>query len=281
MLLTALILTQTQVELRTLGSIQNKEIGEMSGIARSSLNPKTYWVHNDSGDTARIFAIDKSGNTVGSEGGYLIDGAVNLDWEDIAVDGNTIYIADTGNNLNFRKELTVYAVKEFKVGHAAANYQSTAYRIAWPDQTEFPPTGDWNFDCEALAVRKGTMYFVTKWRDKTHKLPARGGSLYRLKNPSATKLNKPQKLDTKLDFGGWVTACDLSPDGRRLAVLVQAPQQSVWIFDMTKGDKVLSHPLKQIRFKGAKQCEAVCWDGSDKLIVTNEQADLYEITIPD
>lgn len=277
MILTALLLAQTQVELRVLGSIQNKEIGEMSGIARSSVNPNTYWVHNDSGDSARLFAVYISGNTVGSEGGYLIDGAVNVDWEDIAVDGNTIYVADTGNNLNFRKELTVYAVKEFKVGSSAASHKSTAYRMAWPDQKEFPPSGDWNFDCEALAVRKGVMYFVTKWRGKDRRGPAMGASLYRLKGASTTKLNKPEKLDTKLDMGGWVTACDLSPDGRRLAVLVQAPQQSVWIFDMTKGDKVLSRPLKQIRFKGAKQCEAVCWDGKDKLIVTNEQGDLFEI----
>ena len=277
MLLAALLITQTSVELKTVGQIQNKEISEMSGIARSVKNPNTYWVHNDSGDSARIFAISKSGATVGDPKGYQIEGAANLDWEDVAVDGDTIYIADTGNNLNFRKELTVYSVKDFAVKGKPG--KTTTYRIAWPDQTEFPPSGDWNFDCEAFAVRKGTMYFVTKWRAANHKGPALGASLYRLKNPSASKLNKPEKLDTKFKMDGWVTACDLSADGKKLAVLVQAPLQCVWIFDMTKGDKILSVPLAQLSFKGAKQCEALCWDGKDKLIITNEQGDLFEIGI--
>jgi hypothetical protein len=278
MILAALLLAQTPVELKNLGKIQNKEIDEMSGIARSSKNPGVYWVHNDSGDSARIFAIRRDGTSVGAEGGYPIEGAVNLDWEDIAVDGDTIYIADTGNNLNFRNELTVYAVKDFPINGKPG--KTTAYRIAWPDQTEFPPSGDWNFDCEALAVRKGTMYFVTKWRDKTHKFPAQGASIYRLKNPSTTKLNKPEKLDTKPRMDGWVTACDLSPDGKRLAVLVQSPLQCVWIFDMTKREKILSVPLAQYSFRGAKQCEAICWDAKDKLIITNEQGDLFEVAAP-
>lgn len=277
MLLTALLIAQTNVTLTTIGKIENKEINEMSGIARSSKNPGAYWVHNDSGDSARIFAISRKGASLGSGSGYKLDGAVNLDWEDIAVDGDTIYVADTGNNLNFRKELTVYALKDFDLAKRPGKV--TTYRIAWPDQKEFPPEGDWNFDCEALAVRKGVMYFVTKWRDRTHRFPAHGAAIYRLKGASTSKLNKPEKLDVKLDLDGWVTACDLSPDGKRLAVLVQAPAQSVWIFDMTRGNKVLSCPVAHLRFSGAKQCEAVCWDGKDKLIVTNEQGDLYEVGV--
>ena len=280
MLLAALLLSQSTVELTKIGSIESKTIKEMSGIARSVRFPYAYWVHNDSGDKARVFAIDRQGKSIGAHEGVVIEGAVNLDWEDIAVDGDTIYVADTGNNLNFRKELTVYAIKDFDPVQATTSAVYRSYRLIWPDLKEFPPEGQWNFDCEALAVRKGTMYFVTKWRDKSHRLPAQGAALYRLKNASTSKVNIPEKLDTKLDMGGWVTACDLSPDGRRLAVLVQAPQQSVWIFDLTKGDKVLSHPLRQIKFKGAKQCEAVCWDGKDKLIVTNEQGDLYEVAAP-
>lgn len=279
MVLAALLVFQSTVELKKIGSIESKQIDEMSGIARSMKFPYAYWVHNDSGDKARLFAIDRKGDSIGAEGGFEIEGAANLDWEDIAVDGDTIYVADTGNNLNFRKELTVYAIKDFDPVQATTSAVYRSYRLIWPDQNAFPPEGDWNFDCEALAVRKGVMYFVTKWRSKDRRGPAQGASLYRLRGASTSKLNKPEKLDTKLDMGGWVTAFDLSRDGRRLAILVQAPQQSVWIFDMTKGDKVLSHPLKQIRFKGAKQCEAVCWDSKDKLIITNEQGDLFEMEV--
>jgi hypothetical protein len=44
--------------------------------------------------------------------GIQIEGTVNIDWEDIAIDGDTLYIADVGNNANARRDLAVYAVKE-------------------------------------------------------------------------------------------------------------------------------------------------------------------------
>jgi hypothetical protein len=42
------------------GSITAPTIDEASGLAVSRLNDNILWVHNDSGDTARIFAIDRN-----------------------------------------------------------------------------------------------------------------------------------------------------------------------------------------------------------------------------
>jgi hypothetical protein len=64
------------------GTIQNSSINEASGIAASRMNPNVLWTHNDSGDSARVFAMTAAGTNLGT---YSISGASATDWEDIAV----------------------------------------------------------------------------------------------------------------------------------------------------------------------------------------------------
>ncbi len=44
--------------LERLGTVAYEPIDELSGIVKSRTYPDVYWVHNDSGDEARIFAVD-------------------------------------------------------------------------------------------------------------------------------------------------------------------------------------------------------------------------------
>ncbi len=51
-----------QVETRPseqLSLLEDKAINESSGLARSQHHPDHYWTHNDSGDTPRLFLIDR------------------------------------------------------------------------------------------------------------------------------------------------------------------------------------------------------------------------------
>ncbi|MGZ4000098.1 MAG: hypothetical protein ACXVIY_05695, partial [Mucilaginibacter sp.] len=43
------------------GHLQSKEMDEISGIAASGIHDGVYYVHNDSGDTSRFFAITPDG----------------------------------------------------------------------------------------------------------------------------------------------------------------------------------------------------------------------------
>jgi dipeptidyl aminopeptidase/acylaminoacyl peptidase len=272
-------------------------IDEMSGIVKSRRFKDTYWVHNDSGDLPRIFAVRKDGRTIlpprynrkedagKDEGkriyeGITINGASNLDWEDITIDGDTLYIADTGNNFNFRKDLCVYALKEPDPNSSTATHILRRIAVEYPDQTEFPPSGPWNWDCEAVAAYKGKLYFVSKWRVGASGTPGDGAALYVLDKPKSDQVNTLKKLDVTTTLGGWVTGADISPDGKTLAVVVQAPTQSVWLFDMTKGPKVLSRPIGRTVLKNGNQLEAICWDDNNRLIITNEQAQIFEIERP-
>src|SRR5215203_1068814 len=64
------------------GTIQNSLITEASGIAASRMNSNVLWTHNDSGDSARVFAMTPAGTNLGT---YSLTGAGATDWEDIAV----------------------------------------------------------------------------------------------------------------------------------------------------------------------------------------------------
>ena len=69
------------------GTVASAEIREASGLVASRRHPGVLWVHNDSGDTARIFATRPDGTHLGI---YSIMGAGSADWEDIVTPRYTI-----------------------------------------------------------------------------------------------------------------------------------------------------------------------------------------------
>lgn len=81
------------------GKIDNPEINEASGIVASVSHPGYFWVHNDSGDEARIFLIDSMGSYHATC--YLYDTKAR-DWEDITMmtkgGKNYLVIGDIGDN---------------------------------------------------------------------------------------------------------------------------------------------------------------------------------------
>ena len=79
--------------------IPNIQINEASGLAASRLHPGVLYTHNDSGDRARIFAVDSESGETLAEYDVARPGA-NHDWEDMAVgvcpsqSGSCIYIGE-------------------------------------------------------------------------------------------------------------------------------------------------------------------------------------------
>ena len=75
------------------------------------------------------------------------------------------------------------------------------------------------------------------------------------------------------------TGADLSPDGRKLAVLTA---DALWVFDKpAKGDKWLSSSARRVMLplQKTKQAEAVCWEDDKTLRVTNEQRELFLVRL--
>ena len=75
--------------LRPISSLDFTLIEESSGLVQSRKYPGVYWTHNDSGDSARLYAVTKNGKIIHPPGnidyqGILVFEASNTDWEDIA-----------------------------------------------------------------------------------------------------------------------------------------------------------------------------------------------------
>lgn len=106
---------------KTLATVKSADVTEASGIAASSKNPGVFWVHNDSGDSARVFAVGSDGELKAT---LAFDTAKPSDIEDIAleVDGDNsyLYLGDIGDNAEARTSLTIHRVAEPKLGDGAA-----------------------------------------------------------------------------------------------------------------------------------------------------------------
>ncbi len=95
------------------GTLADPALVEVSGVVASRRHPGVFWVHNDSGDRARIFAIDETG---ARRGEFVIDGVEATDWEDIALvpgsSGDDIVVADIGDNAAQRSSVRLLHVPE-------------------------------------------------------------------------------------------------------------------------------------------------------------------------
>ncbi len=109
-----LVATQdTTISIDTLGYSTDTRLKEISGLVVSRKNPGVFWVHNDSGDQAVVYALDQD---MSIQAMITVNGAKHTDWEDITqatIDQkNYLFIGDIGDNQALRKSITVYKVAE-------------------------------------------------------------------------------------------------------------------------------------------------------------------------
>jgi hypothetical protein len=92
--------------------LQDPEMTESSGLAESS-RAGIFWSHNDSGDHARLFAVEPNRGTLGQ---VLLDGIEAVDWEALGTcneEGkNWIVVADCGDNQAKRNSIQLYKFLE-------------------------------------------------------------------------------------------------------------------------------------------------------------------------
>jgi hypothetical protein len=239
---------------------------ENSGIVKSRQYPDLFWVHNDSGDDPKIYPIRASGEDYRSaryagDLGVTIATAINVDWEDIAINASgQIIVADVGNNRNDRRDLVLYVIPE-PSPDAGRTTAIKRYFIRYPEQTAFPPpAGDMNFDCEAVFTIGDTIYCFSK--NRGNKLT----SLYRLDGPQSDEVTTLTLLET-LDLNGQVVGADASEDGKRLAVITY---RDLWLFERASTrDSFFNGRVAWAPFKG-DQVEAVCFASPHTVFMIDE-----------
>jgi hypothetical protein len=107
-------------------------LDEASGLV---LSRGLLWTHEDSGGPATVFGLSPRGKLVRE---IALPG--NVDWEDIAARGSTLYVGDIGDNAMSRPSITVFR-------------DTTPIELRYPDGPH---------DAEALLVDGRTIVIVTK-----------------------------------------------------------------------------------------------------------------------
>ncbi len=283
---------------RMIGKVAHAPINEMSGIVKSRRFDGVYWVHNDSGDVARLFAVNRMGEVIithflqqsyygetlqaGKEEwpGLEVLLAVNQDWEDIAVDDEYVYIADLGNNGNARRDMGVYVLHEPNPRQVMTSRVLKYLPIRYPEQQEYPAKV-WHYDNEGMFVWKGKLYFLSKHRKPGEIMGWEAGAvLYRLDTDHIDRDNVLTRVDEH-EAITLATGADVSPNGSKLAILSYT---ALWVFDKPRRkDRWLSGQAYRLDIDLAhtKQAEAVCWDDDETLLITNEGGEIFEVKIAD
>lgn len=262
------------------GQLEDPALDEASGLVASRANPGLWWSHNDSLNRAVLFALDESGQTRAR-----IDLGIDaIDWEDIAIGpgegGSWLYLADTGNNLLWRRHPVIYRLRE-PVLPVVAPPAVERFELRYPDGRH---------DAEALVVdpRSGDLYLLTKEFDYLARrgLPAR---VYRLPRPLVdggtlefvAEIDFPAMLPLlarpqdegllAMDMGSLVTAADISPAGDAIAILTY---KGAWLWRIGEGESLaqaLEHAPCSLPVTLGGQSEAIGFsvDGHD-YVTTSE-----------
>ena len=259
------------------GTFIDPALDEVSGMAASHAQPGLYWAHNDSGNEPKLVLVRPNGERVAT---LKTEGATNTDWEDISsfvLDGrNYLLVADTGDNGGIRETLTLWVFEE-----PAATKDGDSLKLAWKIDFRWK---DGARDCEAVAVdaARGDVLLISKKRvpPELYRLPLRPAAGMQTAEllGKLQGVEQPSEADLKLNpvygrYRSQITATDLSPNGRVLAILnyhsiyflVRQPNEA-WT-------DTLKNAPSQMRYPWLPQAEAIAWsvDGRSLLVASEQQ----------
>jgi hypothetical protein len=249
--------------------IEQDDVVEASGLARSGIDSEILWVLNDGGSDPRLYATDETGK---HRGRLTLDPAKNRDWEDLAsftLDGVPyLLVGDIGDNSARHDTSILYIVEEPDLD----DDDKVRSEPAWTVEFRYP---DGPRDAESLAVdaEEGRVYILTKRSipPELYSVPLRGsdGVVTAEKHGMHTSLPAPRRIDVELapklkDWFWQPTAMDFSDDGRLAAVMTY---RGIYIYRRIPGEPwldALNRPPARISLGGYVGAESVALsaDGS-------------------
>jgi hypothetical protein len=262
-----------------ISQVREAGIREASGLVASQQFPGIYWTLNDSGNAPILFAFDQDGAPRGS---FRVTGATNVDWEALQLgpDGDggfALYIGDTGDNDQMRRNPVIYRVPEPEPAPAEGpvtageTAPATAFRFVFPGRSH---------NSEAMLVHPKTGQIMMITREVS------GLSLvYRLPMPLDPDNVVMADLMDVLDIrplgpsgNSQVTDATISPDGQHIAVRTYS---AVLIFDTHKAsspDRIWEQAPAVFPLADGPKGEGITYRlGSDDLLTIGEEtpASLY------
>lgn len=245
------------------GNLQGGDMREVSGMVASLIHPGHFWLHNDSGAEPELILIDSTGV---EKARVLVEGVRNRDWEDISRRGDTLLIAETGDNSAEHDTIYVYAVLEPKAIASGSVTALAVYPMQFPDGPR---------DAESLMVddATGDWYIISKREDNVrvyrYGAPQRAGSVATL-----------ERLPLELPFR-MAVAADMAPDGREFVIKTY---DSIYLWRRGEAETMLATlqraPSKQ-PYVPERQGEAIAYtlNGSAYFTASEIEADDPQLLI--
>jgi hypothetical protein len=229
-------------------NLRDPAIAESSGVARAPA-PAWFYTHNDSGDRARFFAVDRSCTTVGT---WRLRNVAAVDWEDMAAGpGGTLWFGDIGDNRSSRDHVSLYRVDASALASGGGAVQATRVDLRYDDGPH---------DAETLLVHPvdGRTWVVTKSAggDAGVYAVGDGGVLHRV-------------ASLALDVGG-ATGGDISPDGRRVVI---RSYLAAYEWQITGGDVAgsLARPGVAVSLPVTEQGEGIAYVDDGRTLLTTAE----------
>lgn len=262
--------------LKMLGTNNNDQISESSGLGASSYVDDAFWTINDSGHPSDLFLLKTSGKLLGRA---QLRNSNNVDWEAMAqfeIAGTSyLLVADVGDNSSRRKSCQLYLLREpdfdFDSKRNLNEAERPALKVVDATKLEFTyPQGP--RDCEAIAVdsREKQIWLAEKvfYNAPRSKVPG----LFVLPL-SLSPTTQPAVARRVADFPiRGVTGMAFSADGKRLIIrnylnahLYSRNDNESWQ-DVVKTTKPLAVALPFQR-----QGEAICFTPDSKSILLTSE----------
>lgn len=248
---------------QTPATVRSAELNEISGLAISRNN--TLFVHNDSGDTSRFFAIDTKGELLCT---YYFKGDPArklkgvLDCEDIAYGPgpdkgkNYIYLGDIGDNSSMRPFISVYRIPEPGTSEKVANVSRELVHLKYPNGPQ---------DSETMMVDPiaKELVIISKRQDTvgvfSTPLTFKDGDTVILQKRGTLHLPAGLTPSSK-----YIVAGDISSDGSQILIKTY---QKVYYWPR-QGDepliKALSHRPADLPYTRERQGEAISFAADGK-----------------
>lgn len=259
---------------RLAGLVLDERLREVSGLAASRTHADVLWMLNDGGNDAALYAVSRRGRVLAR---FALDGVANTDWEDLAafeLDGRRyLLVADTGDNGGLRRTLQLHVLQEPETLQDGTLKPAWSIAFRWPDGPR---------DSEAVAVdaAAGQVLLFSKKRrpPELFSVPLQPGPRRAVAQRVARLAGIPQPTPqerqarhSRAALKGQVTAADLSPDGRRLAVMTY---HDVAVYTRTPGEpwgEAVTRTPTVRDLPWIPQAEAMAWSaGGRGLFATGE-----------
>lgn len=205
--------------------VREPQLAEASGVTPTAGRT---WTHNDSGGEPQLFGMTADGSTQV----VTVEGADAVDWEDLTVLDDHLWIADTGDNARSRTSVQLYRVPVPAEGQDRVDAERVD--VTYPDGAH---------DVEAVAADPGGqgIFLLTKFESPT--------LLFRVDPPVGGGVAEAEALGpVPLGGSGIATSMAIAPGRDAIAVRTY---ESAWLWPLAP-----DQPVAEALAAEAARCQA-------------------------